>query len=98
MQSSELCHLPIFNCVGNDFAFKCGKTFKVTANMSCDVKNLICEMQCSGCEQEYIGETGDSLWHRMTVHRHKIRNANVRILHVSNHYASCAKDYYIKIK
>ena len=34
----------------------------------------------------------------MTVHRHKISNANVRILHVSNHNASCAMDYYIKFK
>ena len=34
----------------------------------------------------------------MIVHRHKIRNANVRILLVSNHNASCAKDYYIKFK
>ena len=55
-------------------------------------------MQCSGCEQEYIGDTRDSLQHRMTEHRRQIRNANVRILHVSTHNASCPKDYDIMFK
>ena len=55
--------------VGNSFTFKCGKTFHVTTNMGCEAINLIYVMQCTGCDEEYKGETGDSLWHRMTVHR-----------------------------
>ena len=68
--------------------------------MGCNVKNLIYVMQCSGCGEEYIGETGDSLRHRMTVHRQQIhvRQTNVRILHVSSHIANCARNYAIKFK
>ena len=58
--------------------------------MGCDAKNLIYLMQCSGCDEEYIGEAGDSIRHRMTVHRQQIRNSNFRIQHVSNHIATCA--------
>ena len=50
--------------VGNCFTFECGKTFYVTTNMGCDAKNLIYVMQCTGCDEEYIGEKGDSLRHR----------------------------------
>ena len=57
--------------------------------MGCDVRDLIYVTQCSGCGEEYIGETGDSLRHRMTVHRQQIRQTNVRILHVSSHIANC---------
>lgn len=84
--------------VGNSFTFKCGKTFHVTTNMGCDAINLIYVMQCTGCDEEYIGETGDSLRHRMTVHRQQIRNSSVRILHVSNHMANCARNSEIPFR
>ena len=45
----------------NEFLFKCGKTFKVKTTMSCDAKNLIYVIKCKGCDEEYIGETGDTL-------------------------------------
>ena len=77
--------------VGNSFTFKCGKTFYVTTSMGSDAKNLIYVMQCTGCDEEYIGETYHSLRHIMTVHRRQIRNSNVRILHVSKHIATCAR-------
>ena len=76
--------------VGNSFTFKCEKTFYVTTSRGCDAKHLIYVMQCTGCDEEYIGETCDSLPHRMTVHRQQIRNSNVRILHVSNPITTCA--------
>ena len=61
--------------------------------MGCDVNNLIYVMQCSGCGEEYIGETDDSLRHRMTVHGQQIRQTDVRILHVSSHIAKSARNY-----
>ena len=54
--------------------------------------NLNYVMECMGYDEEYIGETGDSLHHRLTVHRQQIRNSNVIMLHVSNHMATCAKN------
>ena len=78
--------------VDNSFNSKYGKTYYVTTSMGFDAKNLIYVMQCTRCDEEYIGETGDSLRHRMTVHRQQIRNSNFRILHVSNHIATCARN------
>ena len=49
-----------------------------------------------GCDEEYIGETGDTLHHRLTVHRQQIRDARVRILYVSNHIANCARFQPVK--
>ena len=48
-------------------------------------------IQCGGCGEEYIGETGDTLRHRMTLHRQHIRHSNVRKLFVSEHIANYAK-------
>ena len=80
----------------NEFLFKCGKTFKVKTTMSCDAKNLIYVIKCKGCDEEYIGETGDTLRHRLTFHRQQIRDARVRILYVSNHIANCARFQPVK--
>ena len=81
----------------NEFLFKCGKTFKVKTSMSCDAKNLIYVIKCKGCDEEYIGETGDTLRHRLTVHRQRIRDARVRMLYVSSHIANCARFQPVKL-
>ena len=90
--NSPNCGLCKCMIVSNSFTFKCRKTFYVTTSMKCDTNNLIYVMQSTGCDEKYIGETGDSLRHRMTVYRQQMRNSNVRILHVSNHMATCAKN------
>ena len=48
------------------------------------------------CDEEYIGETGDMLSHRMTIYRQHIRHSKVRKLFVSEHIANCAMglDYF----
>ena len=43
-------------------------------------------------------ETGDSLRHRITVHREQIRQSKVRILHAKSHIANCARNYEVKFK
>ena len=48
-------------------------------------------MKCSGCTEEYIGETGDLLRKRVTVHRQQIRDPNTKMLAVSGHIDSCAE-------
>ena len=37
-----------------------GKVFYVNETMSCDVKNVIYAIKCSGCKEVYIGQTGDT--------------------------------------
>ena len=66
--------------------------------MSCEVRNLIYVIRCGGCQEEYIGETGDTLRHRLTVHRQQIRDASTRMLYVSGHIANYAKNQSIKFQ
>ncbi len=47
-------------------------------------------MRCNGCRKEYIGETGDFLRKRLTVHNQQIRDPATRMLKVSGHIDSCA--------
>ena len=67
--------------------------------MSCDVKNVIYVMKCRGCGDEYIGETGNFLRKRVTVHNQQIRDPRTRMLKVSEHIDICANTlnpkYYI---
>ena len=41
--------------------------------------------------KKYIGETGDILRNRMTLHRQHIRDKKYQILNVSKHISKCAK-------
>ncbi len=47
-------------------------------------------MRCNGCNKEYIGETGDFLRKRVTVHNQQIRDPATRMLKVSEHIDLCA--------
>ena len=67
------------------------KTFILKSSFTCKSKNLIYCMTCNGCSKQYIGETGDVLRNRMTVHRQHIRDSKYQILSVSKHIAKCAK-------
>ena len=77
---------------GNTFSFTNGKSFTIKTSMSCDVQNVIYVMRCCGCQKEYIGETGEFLRKRMTVHRQQIRDSNTRMLFVSEHIDTCARE------
>ena len=76
---------------GESFTFKNGPTFKVKTDMSCTSKNLLYVMRCEGCGEDYIGQTGNELRKRMTVHRQQIRNPELRMIPLSEHLSKCAK-------
>ena len=59
---------------------------------------IIYVIQCGGYKKEYIGETGDTLRHRLTAHRQQIRNRNVQMLYVSEHISICVRQSDIKFK
>ena len=82
----------------NGFTFYCGKSFKAKYSMSCEVKNLIYIIRCGGCREEYIGETGDTPRHRVTVYKQEIRDASTRMLYVSGHIDYCARNQQTKFK
>ena len=51
-------------------------------------------MICNYCNAFYIGQTGNELRKRMTVHRQQIRDDNLRFLNVSKHIHSCSNGYF----
>ena len=89
------CHRP--NCglcvhliEGDAFEFKSGRKFYVHESMTCAVKNVLYVIKCGGCGEEYIGQTGDFLRKRVTVHNQQIRDPKTRMLYVSGHIDICA--------
>ena len=53
---------------------------------------------CGGCGEEYIGETGNLLRQRVTIHNQQIRDPKTRMLKVSEHIANCAHNLNPKYK
>ena len=56
-----------------------------------DVKNVIYALQCNGCQEYYIGQTGDKLRSRRTVHAQQIRDPSTRQLPLSGHIDICCQ-------
>ena len=75
--NSANCALCDYLAEGHSFSFK-GKIFSVKKTMSCDVKNIFYVLQCNGCNEYYIGQTGDKLRSRRTVHVQQIRDHSTR--------------------
>ena len=92
------CGLCIHLLEGDSISFRCGTNFKIHENMSCDVKNVVYVMKCGGCGEEYIGETGNLLRQRVTIHNQQIRDPKTRMLKVSEHIANCAHNLNPKYK
>ena len=76
---------------GNSYNFN-GKVFYVNETMSCDVKNVIYVMKCNGCKELYIGQTGDKLRTRRTIHAQQIRDPSTRQIPLSEHIDNCSQN------
>ena len=83
---------------GNSHTFNNGYTHYITTLLTCSSKNLIYVIICDNCGLEYVGETGDTLQHRTTLHRQQIKCENYRVLKVSHHIANCSKNQSKKFK
>ena len=59
--------------------------------MDCGVRDFIYVITCNGCGEKYIGESGDTLRQRTSLHRNQILKPQYRKLKVSKHIAECAK-------
>ena len=59
--------------------------------MSCDVKNVIYAIKCNGCKEFYIGQTGDKLRTRRTIHAQQIRDPSTRQIPLSEHIDNCSR-------
>ena len=58
--------------------------------MNCTSTNLIYVITYAACGHNYIGETGDVLRNRVTVHKQQIRDPQKRMLGVSKLIDECA--------
>ena len=77
---------------GNSYFFEeSKKRLKITDDINCDSSNIIRVIICSNCKKSYIGETGDTLKHRTTLHRQHIKNHQTAPLQVSKHLYLCNK-------
>ena len=65
------------------------KTFHVKEDMDCAVQTVLYVLICNGCKEFYIGQTGDKLRNRRTVHDQQIRIPSTRQLPVSAHVDRC---------
>ena len=76
---------------GKEFTFSAtNEIFRIKHSMNCTSTNLIYVITCAGCGHNYIGETGDVLRNRVTVHKQQIRDPHTRMLGVSKHIDECA--------
>ena len=87
-----------FNCgtcvhiqEGSTFTFKNQKTFTVKTNIDCSCKGIIYAITCNGCQENYIGQTGD-FRKRVTVHKQQIKEKNYEQIPLSGHIRNCAKN------
>lgn len=84
------CGLCRFIIEGSDLSLG-NKTFHVKENMDCTVKNVLYVLVCNGCKQYYIGQTGDNLRNRRTVHDQQVRNPSTRQMPLSAHLDHCSQ-------
>ena len=57
--------------------------------MSCDTRNVIYFIICLGCNELYIGETGNTLRARVRVHKQHINTPEYRQIALSEHLDVC---------
>ena len=75
---------------------KTGVTLRPNARFECTSRNLVYVIVCGGCQEFYIGETGDTLRNRFAVHRQQMswkpEDAPVK---ADPHLRTCGKERYI---
>ena len=78
-----------------DFTLKNGKTVVTNGNFECSSRNGIYIVVCHGSKEFYIGETGDELQIRWTVHRFQSRLTPAEApVHADIHLRTCGKKRY----
>ena len=75
--------------VSNSYNFN-GEIFYVNETMSCDVRNVIYVITCNGYNEYNIGQTGDKLRTRRTIHAQQIRDPSMRQIPLSEHLDKCS--------
>ncbi|VDI32626.1 Hypothetical predicted protein [Mytilus galloprovincialis] len=69
------------------YEFKSGEIFTIKNSFTCASSNLIYVIRCNGCKKDYIGQTGNTLRKRFTVHRQQIRHKEIRMIKLQTEFA-----------
>ena len=80
------CELCKYLDESNSYNFN-GKIFYVNETMSCDVRNVI---PYNGCNEYYIGQTGNKLRTRRTIHAQQIQDPSTTQIPLSEHLDKCS--------
>ena len=66
------------------------KKFEIRVPFSCESKNLIYAVICSGCKEEKIGQTQTMLKERLNICRQHIRKPEIQQIDVESHIRICS--------
>ena len=72
-------------------AIMASKYVLLLSNVTTKICVHMCTHVCNGCKEFYIGQTGDKLRNRKTVHEQQIRDPSTRQMPVSKHIYNCCK-------
>jgi len=80
---------------GSSIKLKNGLQVRTNGNFECSSRNLIYIATCTGCSESYIGETGDQLLTRWTVHRQQSKLQPTQApVQADVHFRLCGKNKY----
>ena len=68
-----------------------GQKFIIKKEATCRTDNVLYILTCSGCGEQYVGETCMMLTRRITLHRQHINTPQYRILGVNRYIAECVR-------
>ena len=92
-KNCELCN---FLHEGDHIQLKTGLVVRTNGNFECSSRNVVYIAICKGCLEFYIGETGDILQIRWTIHRqHSKLSPKNCPCHADIHLRLCGKNRYI---
>lgn len=84
----KLCKTCSILIVKKTFTFINNVRVIFNANMTCTTTDVVYVLFCS-CNEFYVGETGNSLRQRITLHRQHVNHPEYSILKVSKHIQGC---------
>ena len=94
-QNTEKVAFVVIILDGELFKFKNWRQqFLLKSNFKCKTPNLIYVIICSGCNNEYIGQTGEQLKERLSIYRQHIRQPEYEKIEVERHLQTCAKGIF----